>query len=108
LAKIISLALNLMLMSILFYSFLILNCVAFVVTAYDKRLAIKNKRRVAEKTLLSFVAFGGTVGTTIAMIVFRHKTSKKSFLLKYFGIIVIQILIVGSLYYFLFIHPAKG
>jgi uncharacterized membrane protein YsdA (DUF1294 family) len=95
-------------MTVLLYSFLILNFLAFTVTCYDKRLAVVKKRRISEKTLLTFVAIGGTVGTTIAMVVFRHKTSKKSFLLKYFGIIVIQILIIGSLYYFLFIHPAKG
>ncbi|MFQ3174633.1 MAG: uncharacterized membrane protein YsdA (DUF1294 family), partial [Flavobacterium sp.] len=41
-------------MSILFYFFIILNGLAFLVTAYDKLLAIKNKRRISEKTLLSF------------------------------------------------------
>ncbi|UQD55575.1 DUF1294 domain-containing protein [Flavobacterium sp. K5-23] len=84
-------------MTVLFYCILIINSFAFVLTGYDKRLAIKNKRRVSEKTLLSIVAFGGTVGAGIAMGLFRHKTAKRSFLFKYFGILLIQVLL---LYYY--------
>jgi uncharacterized membrane protein YsdA (DUF1294 family) len=84
-------------MTILFYCILIINGIAFVLTSYDKRLAIKNKRRVSEKTLLCIVAFGGTIGAGIAMGLFRHKTAKRSFLLKYFAITALQILM---LYYF--------
>ncbi len=79
-------------MTILFYCFLILNSFAFILTAYDKRLAIKNKRRIPEKTLLSIILLGGTVGAGLAMLIFRHKISKMSYLLKYFGIVLIQIL----------------
>jgi uncharacterized membrane protein YsdA (DUF1294 family) len=85
-------------MSILFYFFIILNGLAFLVTAYDKLLAIKNKRRISEKTLLSFVAFGGTIGASFAMMIFRHKTSKKTYLIKFMGIVFLQMVLLFTAY----------
>jgi uncharacterized membrane protein YsdA (DUF1294 family) len=85
-------------MSILFYFFIILNGLAFLVTAYDKRRAIKNKRRISEKTLLSLVIFGGTIGAALAMLIFRHKTSKKEYLLKFTGILFFQMLLLFTAY----------
>jgi uncharacterized membrane protein YsdA (DUF1294 family) len=85
-------------MSILFYFFIILNGLAFLVTAYDKLLAIKNKRRISEKTLLSFVAFGGTIGAFFAMMIFRHKTSKKTYLIKFMGIVFLQMVLLFTAY----------
>ena len=67
---------------------------------YDKRLAIKNKKRISEKTLLIWVVFGGTLGSSLAMSIFRHKTSKTTYLIKFFGIVFIQILVVFGLFYF--------
>jgi uncharacterized membrane protein YsdA (DUF1294 family) len=85
-------------MSILFYFFMILNSLTFLITAYDKRLAVKNKKRISEKTLLSFVVFGGTMGAALAMTIFRHKTSKKSYVLKFMGILFFQVLILFAVY----------
>nr|WP_314835583.1 DUF1294 domain-containing protein [uncultured Flavobacterium sp.] len=87
-------------MPIIFYYFFILSFLAFAITGYDKLLAIKSKRRISEKTLLTFVFMGGTIGSGLAMLVFKHKTSKESYLLKFWGIIVIQILMVFGLFYF--------
>jgi uncharacterized membrane protein YsdA (DUF1294 family) len=87
-------------MTLLLYCFLTLNILAFIVTAYDKRLAIANKKRISEETLLSFAAFGGTIGSVLAMYIFRHKTSKKYYLFKFYRIVFIQILVVGGLFYF--------
>ncbi|MFV5701388.1 DUF1294 domain-containing protein [Flavobacterium sp. XS2P12] len=81
-------------MSILFYFFIILNCLTFLVTAYDKLLAIKNKRRISERNLLLTTVIGGTIGSGLAMLVFRHKTSKMSFLWKFFLIGILQVFIV--------------
>ena len=86
--------LNLSEMDILFYYFLILNGMAFTLTAYDKQLAKAQKRRFSECTLLSFVFFGGTIGSGLAMLIFRHKTSKIGYLWKFWGIVFIQVLIV--------------
>jgi uncharacterized membrane protein YsdA (DUF1294 family) len=79
-------------MDVLFYFFLILNGMAFMLTAYDKYLAKANKLRIPERTLLSFSFFGGTIGSGLAMLVFRHKTSKKSYLWKFWGILFLQVL----------------
>ncbi|MFE3868386.1 DUF1294 domain-containing protein [Flavobacterium sp. LS2P90] len=84
----------------LLYSFLTLNILAFIITAYDKRLAIVNKKRISEETLLTFAAVGGTIGSALAMYIFRHKTSKKYYLFKFYRIVFIQILIIGALFYF--------
>ena len=80
-------------MGILFYYFLILNGMAFTLTTYDKHLAKSQKQRISELTLLGFTFFGGTIGYGLAMLIFRHKTAKKSYLLKFWLIVIVQILI---------------
>ncbi|HKO77935.1 MAG TPA: DUF1294 domain-containing protein [Flavobacterium sp.] len=85
---------------ILLYSFLVINLIAFVLIGYDKQLAIKNKNRISEKTLLVWVAIGGTIGSSLAMSIFRHKTAKTSYLLKFFGIVSLQIITIITLFYF--------
>jgi uncharacterized membrane protein YsdA (DUF1294 family) len=80
-------------MDILFYFFLILNGIAFTLMAYDKHLAKYQKQRISELTLLSFVFVGGTIGSGLAMLIFRHKTSKIAYLWKFWGIVFIQVLI---------------
>jgi len=79
---------------ILLYTFLAVNLIAFVLIGYDKKLAKNNKRRISEQTLLFWVALGGTIGSSLAMSIFRHKTAKTSYQLKFFVIILIQILAV--------------
>lgn len=87
-------------MIILFYCFLIINTLGFLITAYDKYLAKAQKRRIPEKTLLSFVIFGGTIGAGIAMLLFRHKTAKRTYLLKFWAIVTIQIVLLYAYFYF--------
>ena len=84
-------------MDYLFYYFLIVNIFGFFQIAYDKRQAIKGKRRISERSLLGIVLLGGTVGSGLAMLIFRHKTAKTSYILQFFGIVVLQMLIT---YYF--------
>jgi uncharacterized membrane protein YsdA (DUF1294 family) len=87
-------------MNLILYFFFLVNFIAFVVVGYDKRLAIKNKCRISEKALLIWVAIGGTIGSSLAMTVFRHKTAKASYLLKFFGIVSLQIITIIFLFYF--------
>ena len=82
-------------MEVLFAYFLIVNCLTFLIAGYDKYLAIKNKRRIPENTLFFFEAIGGTIGLLLAMLLFRHKTSKSSFIIKFTIILIIQI---GAIY----------
>lgn len=87
-------------MTILFYYFLIVNAIAFILISYDKYLAKNQKRRIPEKTLLGFVLIGSTIGSGLAMQIFRHKTAKRSYLLKFWGIVILQILLLYSFYHF--------
>ncbi|MFV8368798.1 DUF1294 domain-containing protein [Flavobacterium sp. LB2R40] len=77
-------------MSFLFWYFPLINVVAFSITALDKWLAIQQKWRVSERNLLFTSVIGGTIGAGLAMLFFRHKISKISFLWKFFLIIVLQ------------------
>ncbi len=81
-------------MEVLLLYFLIINFVVFIIAGYDKYLATKNKRRIPENTLFSMAFLGGSIGLLFAMLLFRHKTSKSSFIVKFCGIFLIQIMIV--------------
>ena len=87
------------------YSFVflfILNALAFIFIGYDKWQAIKKKRRISEQTLLTFVLLGGTIGSGLGMLVFRHKTAKMSYLWRFWAIVSLQIAFVYGLFYFKF------
>ncbi|MBL1220681.1 DUF1294 domain-containing protein [Chryseobacterium sp. L7] len=76
------------------YIFLFLSLLTFIVFGWDKRLAVKHKKRISENTLLGLTLIGGTAGAVLGMLLFRHKISKKSFLLKFAGIVLIQIVCI--------------
>nr|WP_315231491.1 DUF1294 domain-containing protein [uncultured Flavobacterium sp.] len=81
-------------MSFLFWYFPLINLVAFSIIGIDKQLAIQQKRRISERNLLLTSVIGGTIGSGLAMLFFRHKTSKMSFLWKFFLIGILQLFIV--------------
>ncbi|OCK50943.1 hypothetical protein BA768_03930 [Chryseobacterium sp. CBo1] len=83
------------------YFLLIINLITFIIFSLDKWKATKHKRRISEFNLLILTFFGGTVGAISAMLIFRHKISKRSFLWKFFEIILLQILIVVGYFKFL-------
>jgi len=80
--------------AVMLYVFLIMNLIAFTVFGVDKWKAVQHKRRISEFSLLILTFLGGTVGAILAMMIFRHKVSKKSFLWKFGIIILIQIFII--------------
>jgi len=60
------------------------NVLAFLLFGYDKfRAGQTNKSRVSEFHLAAIGAIGGWPGGLLGMLVFRHKTAKLSFKLKY-------------------------
>ncbi|MDQ8141659.1 DUF1294 domain-containing protein [Chryseobacterium sp. CFS15] len=77
------------------YFLLVSNILTFIVFGVDKWYAKKNKRRVSELFLLSLTFLGGTLGALLAMMIFRHKISKKSFILKLLIVIFVQLIIFG-------------
>ncbi|MEM0577752.1 DUF1294 domain-containing protein [Flavobacterium polysaccharolyticum] len=86
-------------MNFVFYFLLLINVLAFILIGYDKIVAQKNKRRIPETTLLTFVFFGGTLGSGLAMLLFRHKTRKTSYLIKFWLIVVLQVLATIGWFY---------
>lgn len=71
-------------MNTILYIAIAANLIAFVQMAIDKRLATKQKNRISEAQLIAPTLFGGIVGVLLGMMLFRHKTVKKSFQLKLF------------------------
>lgn len=70
---------------------------AFLFFAWDKRLAIRNRFRIPEASLLAAAWLFGSVGAAFAMVLFRHKTSRPVF---WFGVgtaLVIHAIVLSSL-----------
>jgi len=76
--------------------FILANILSFLLYAYDKLKSLKsgkNVRRVSENKLLLSTFVGGDIGSVIAMLMFRHKIKKPSFLIKFFIVIIIQLVV---------------
>ena len=82
--------------------FIIISLITFILYAYDKLQAIRNQknlRRVPEVRLLLFAFLSGSIAAFIAMLLFRHKIKKVSFLIKFFTISIMDF-IIWYFYYF--------
>jgi uncharacterized membrane protein YsdA (DUF1294 family) len=86
----------------LVWSWLIaITVITFFTFGYDKAIADTQRTRVPELILLALTFLGGTIGAILGRIVFRHKTSKASFRVKFWVVLVIQIaLLVLYVLYF--------
>lgn len=73
---------------------LLINTATFLAYAYDKHAARKRKRRVRERTLHIMALLGGSPGALFAQQALRHKTTKRSFQLTYWGIVVVQVAVL--------------
>lgn len=59
------------------------SVLAFLLFGYDKFKAGRSGRRVSEFHLVLVGAIGGWLGGLLGMLLFRHKTAKWPFRLKY-------------------------
>ncbi len=71
-----------------------INIISFLMMWYDKHEAKINQWRISEKALFGFAIAGGSIGGTIGMYVFHHKTKKRYFKFGFPIIIIIQIAIL--------------
>ena len=78
---------------------IIINLIGFVIMGVDKLKAKKRAWRIPESTLFVVALIGGSLGTTVGMHAFRHKTRHWYFLYGMPAILVIQIAIVVVLIY---------
>lgn len=51
-----------------------MNILSFILFGWDKRLAIRHKERIPERTLLLCAFLGGALGAMLGMWCFHHKT----------------------------------
>ena len=70
------------------------NILLFILMGLDKSFAVKKKRRISEKTLLTISLFSGSLGGIIGMLVFRHKTKKNKFIITFMFSLIVWIYIL--------------
>lgn len=66
-------------MQLLFIYLAIINAISFLLMLVDKYKAKKNLWRIPERTLMGFVAIGGSLGALAGMYLVRHKTKHLKF-----------------------------
>ena len=71
----------------------LINAAAFVLMLVDKHKAKKKKWRIAETSLFTIAAAGGSLGILLGMYAFRHKTKHISFTAGIPAILAVQIVI---------------
>jgi uncharacterized membrane protein YsdA (DUF1294 family) len=69
----------------------VVNVGSAIAVWWDKRRASKGQWRVKEEKLLVWALVGGWPGGIWAMRRFRHKTSKRSFIVKYVFVVVLNL-----------------
>ena len=73
------------------------SAVCFIAYARDKSAARHGRRRTPERTLLLLGLAGGWPGGLAAQQLLRHKSSKTSFLLKFWLTVLVHLAIVAAL-----------
>lgn len=79
--------------------FAAVNLAGFTAMGVDKHRAKKRAWRIPESTLFILALFGGSLGTTMGMHLFHHKTRHWYFLYGMPAILIIQIMLVLLLIY---------
>ncbi|NQV90217.1 DUF1294 domain-containing protein [Candidatus Uhrbacteria bacterium] len=83
----------------LFVSILLgLNSSVYLVMVIDKIQAVQSGRRLSERSLYFMTLFGSSLGMIASMYTLRHKSRKTSFQMVVWGIIILQSLILYSIY----------
>lgn len=67
----------------------VINLFSFALFGIDKKKAERKKWRISEASLLGISLLGGSTGSLIGMVIFKHKLSKKKF---YIGVPCILII----------------
>jgi uncharacterized membrane protein YsdA (DUF1294 family) len=79
-------------------AYIIMNLIGLIVMKVDKERAKKHQYRISENTLWLIALFGGAVGTTAGMQLFRHKTKHLSFKLGFPLLAAAEIILLGYFY----------
>jgi uncharacterized membrane protein YsdA (DUF1294 family) len=82
-------------MSTILGAYIIMNMIGLIVMKVDKSRAIKHQYRISENTLWLVAVFGGAVGTTAGMQMFRHKTKHTSFKIGFPLLAAVEVILLG-------------
>lgn len=88
---------------IILYYFAAINVLTFLLYGLDKLKAKHSWWRIPEKTLLWLAVLGGTLGALLGMKVWHHKTLHKKFKYGIPTILILQLIIIGYLFYLFYI-----
>lgn len=77
---------------------IIINLIAFLTMFIDKRKAKYGRWRIPEQTLLILAIIGGSIGAIAGMYTFRHKTKKLRFSVGFPVILILQIILIFSVW----------
>lgn len=81
--------------------YIVVSLLAYVTYAIDKKAAIKNRRRISEKSLHLLGVLGGWPGALLAQQRLRHKTQKTAFRLVYWVTVVVNLAGLWGLLFYL-------
>jgi uncharacterized membrane protein YsdA (DUF1294 family) len=76
-------------------AYIIMNLIGLIVMKIDKDRAKKHQYRISEKTLWLIAVFGGAIGTTAGMQLFRHKTKHLNFKIGFPFLAVAEVILLG-------------
>lgn len=82
----------------LIYYLISINVLALILFWFDKWMGHSGGWRIPELVLWGSAALGGSVGSVMGMMWFRHKTKKLSFQLVVAVIILLQAAVVAYLF----------
>ena len=74
---------------------IVMNFAGLITMCVDKYRATSRQWRLGEKLLLGIAVFGGSIGSILGMIMFRHKTKHIQFYIGLPAILVVQLLIAA-------------
>ena len=74
---------------------LLINLAGFAMMGIDKNRAKRGAWRISEKTLFTCALLGGSLGTTLGMSTFRHKTRHWYFKYGMPLILVVQVVLIN-------------
>ncbi len=75
---------------------LLAGVAGFIAMGADKGRAVRQEWRIPEATLFIMALAGGAIGMAIGSEVFRHKTSKLSFLAVLYSILALWLLFLNQ------------
>ena len=77
--------------------FVVISAATAAATFYDKLAAKSGRWRVPEKTLLLLALVGGAAAELAVMLVIRHKTRHKKFMIGLPAILVLQAVLIAGI-----------